>query len=110
MTIQFVKTKATSSPKQYILGTTVDIETILSDELSSADTITVQIEDSWDRIKIQDAAMTEVTPSVYNYLWQSTAGGVTDEAGIYTAFITVTTNGQIYIDSTEFEMINILED
>ena len=109
MSIQFVKTKATITPKKYVLGSTVDIQTILSDELESADTISIQIEDSWDRIKIEDVSMTEITPSVYNYLWQSTAGGITDEAGIYTAFISVTIDSQIYVDSTIFEMVNIME-
>ena len=110
MSIQFVKTKATSTPKKYVLGTTVDIETILSDSLASADTISIQIEDSWDRIKVEDQVMTEITPSVYNYLWQSTVGGITDEAGIYTAFVSVTVNGKTYVDSTKFEMVNTMEE
>ena len=110
MSIQFIKTKATITPKQYILGTTVEIQTILSDELASADAIHIQIEDPWDRVKVDNLAMTEVTPSVYNYLWQSAIGGVTDEAGIYTAFISVTVNGQTYVDSTRFEMVNTMEE
>ena len=109
MSIQFVKTKATITPKQYVLGTTVDIQSILSDELASADTITIQIEDAFDRIKVEDVAMTEVTPSVYNYLWQSTVGGITDEAGIYTAFVSVTIDGKVYVDSTTFEMVDTME-
>ena len=110
MAIQFVKTKTTMSPKKYVLGTTVEIQTVLSDELASADTIVIQIEDSWDRKKVEDVAMTEITPSVYTYLWQSTVGGITDEAGIYTAFISVTVNGLTYVDSTQFEMVNTMEE
>jgi len=109
MGIQFVKTKTTISPKEYVLGTTVEIETVLRDELASADTITILIQDEWDRVKVNHEAMTEVTPSVYSYLWQSTQGGVTDEPGVYTAFISVTVNERTYVDMTTFEMRNLME-
>ena len=109
MSIQFIKTKTIISPKTYVLGSTVEIETILKDELSSGDTITIQIQDAWGRKKVEDVAMSEVTSSVYNYLWQTTVGGVTDEVGIYTAFVSVTVSGNTYIDTTTFELQDLME-
>ena len=108
--IQFIKTRTFNGPKEYVLGTAVYIETVLSADLESSDLITIQIQDSWDRIKVEDVAMTEVTPGVYSYVWQTTVGGITDEAGIYTAYISVTVDSCTYIDYTTFELRNLMEE
>ena len=108
--IQFIKTKTFNGAKVYVLGTTVYIETILSDELASSDLITIQIQDAWDRIKVEDVAMAEVTPGVYSYAWQTTVGGITDEAGTYTAFVSVTVDSNTYVDYTTFELVNFMEE
>ena len=109
MSILFIKSKDIVSPKQHVLGGTVEIQAVLKDSLESGDTVTIQIQDAYERKKVEDVAMTEVTPGVYSYSWQSTEGGVTDEPGIYRAFISVTSGGNVYIDKTEFEMIDIME-
>ena len=110
MYVSFIKTKATLSPKKYILGGVVVIEAVLEEELESSDTINIQIEDMFDRVKVDNLAMTEVTPGVYRYYWQTTVGGVTDEAGAYQAFISAVSGGVTYVDASRFELVNTMED
>jgi len=109
MYVSFIKTKATLYPKIYTLGGVVVIEAVLEEALESGDTINVRIEDMWDRTKVDNLAMTEVTPGVYRYYWQTVVGGITDEAGTYQAFVSVVSDGNTYVDHSMFELVNTME-
>jgi len=109
MYVSFIKSKATLYPKVYTLGGVVVIEAVLEEALESADTINLRIEDMWDRAKVENLAMTEVTPGVYRYYWQTVVGGVTDEAGIYQAFVSVVSEGNTYVDQSQFELVNTMD-
>lgn len=109
MYVSFIKTKATLYPKTYTLGGVVVIEAVLEEPLESGDTINVRIEDMWDRAKVQNEAMTEVTPGVYRYYWQTVTGGVTDEAGTYQSFVSVVSGGNTFVDHSQFELVNIMD-
>lgn len=88
--------------KQYILGEDPTIETVLEEELSSSDTITIEIRDPSNNVAIADTAMTQVTGRVYRYIYSTAIGGT---AGIYTATIKVN-NGQDDFDRICFEMLD----
>ena len=56
----------------YVLGTAVKLTAILDEALPSGGIVTASIYDSQDTLGVTDAAATEVTDNVFEYIYQST--------------------------------------
>lgn len=84
------------------LGTAVKIQTTLDE--NNPTSVTIEIEDPYETVKVNYAAMTQVAPNVYQYVWQSDT--TNDENGEYQVTIKATYGGYTSIEQVFF----ILED
>ncbi len=87
--------------KKYLLGTSIKITVILSED--NPDSIKITIEDSAGQEKVSMVNMSLSTNNIYYYVYQSDDD---DNEGTYTAIIEVTKSGYTSMSKSEF----ILED
>jgi hypothetical protein len=81
------------------VGTAVKIQTVL--DVANPDTVTIEIEDPSEAVKVNYVAMTKVTPTVYQYIWQ---GSSTDDDGIYKVTIKATYGSYTSIELSYFKL------
>jgi hypothetical protein len=84
----------------FYLGTAVRISDVLS--VSNPDTVKITIEDPVETVKVDDATMTESTPIIYSYIYQSDED---DEEGDYVVTITATKGDYSSVVKTVFTLI-----
>lgn len=89
--------------KQFLLGEDPTIETVLEEDLSSTDTITIEIRDPSNTVVISDTEMTQVTGRIYRYIYATSTTGT---SGVYTATIKVNNGDGDDYDRICFEMLD----
>ena len=82
------------------LGTNVNIGVIL-DDISSATSTIITIDNPYEVAHVEDAAMTQIEDYVYEYTFQSLE---TYTEGTYLATITITNGSYSFVHQVEFEM------
>ena len=88
---------------KYYLGTAIKITTILNIDIATSASIVIK--DGGDGTKVSSTAMEKEQNKVYFYIWQST-NNATDNAGTYTAEISVVYDGYTSYTEKQFEMID----
>ena len=93
--------------KQFILGTAVKLTVVLEEDLPSGATVTATIYDSRDELVVEDAATTEVTTKVFEYIYQSVDN---DVAGKYRVIFKVVSGDYTSMEYDTFDFIDVLSD
>lgn len=74
----------------FVLGTAVKLTAILDNDLETGGVVTCTVYDSRDVLAVDAAAVTEVLPSVFQYIYQSTDN---DVDGQYKVIFKITVGG-----------------
>lgn len=85
-----------------VLGSTIVITAVLEYDTTDSDTVKISIEDPNDTLKINEASMTKLSSTVYQYLYQSSI--TNDDDGVWTATIKASSGSSIIYDSKTFEV------
>ena len=88
----------------HYLGTNINIGAIL-DDIPSATTATITIDDPGEVAKVEDVSMTQTEDYVYEYTLQSVS---TWNDGTYIATITITNGDYTYVHQIKFELLEQL--
>lgn len=91
-------------PAKIVLKVTgaVKIQVVL--DQNNPDSVTIEIEDPSEVVKVNYASMTQIAPNVYQYVWQSTSS---DDDGDYKITIVATYGNYKSVEQSYFTLEDI---
>lgn len=92
--------------KNFVLGTAVRLRAILEENLPSGGEVTATIYDSRNSLVVIDAATTEITDNVFEYIYQSTDNDIDGE---YRVIFKITVGNYTTMEQQTFNFVDVMD-
>lgn len=92
--------------KNFVLGTAVRLRAILEEDLPSGGEVTATIYDSRNSLVVIDAATTEITDNVFEYIYQSTDNDIDGE---YRVIFKITVGNYTTMEQQTFNFVDVMD-